>query len=100
VQDGDQRAPKDEQEEAEQALVRVYVGESGAARCRRVVLDGYLDRREVERAGREEGEERCNICSGEEAERGGVTRNALMRPRIALYAVSNHLLTKISCICC
>jgi hypothetical protein len=71
VQDGDQRAPKDEQEEAEQALVRLYVGESGTARCRRAVLDGYLDRREVERAGCEEGEERCNIYSGEEAEREG-----------------------------
>jgi superfamily II DNA helicase RecQ len=55
VQDGDQRVPKDGQDEAEQALVRSYVGESGAARCRRVVLNGYLDKREVERSGYEEG---------------------------------------------
>jgi hypothetical protein len=51
-----------------QALVRWYVGESGAARCRRVVLDGYLDRREVERVGCEEGEERCDVYRGEESE--------------------------------
>jgi superfamily II DNA helicase RecQ len=68
VQDGHQRAAKDKQDEAEQALVRSYVGESGAARCRRVVLDGYLDRREVERAECEEGEERCDVCRGEEAD--------------------------------
>jgi superfamily II DNA helicase RecQ len=68
VQDGDQRAAKDKQDEVDQALVQSYVGESGAARCRRVVLDGYLDRREVERAGCEEGEERCDVCRGEEAE--------------------------------
>ena len=67
VQDGDQRAAKDIQDEAEQALVRWYVGESGAARCRRVVLDGYLDRREIERSGCEEGEKRCDVCRGEEA---------------------------------
>jgi hypothetical protein len=63
-----QRAPKDKQQEPEQALVRSYVGESGVARCRRVVLGGYLDRREVERAGCEEGEERCDVCQGQEAE--------------------------------
>jgi superfamily II DNA helicase RecQ len=68
VQDGNQRAAKDSQDEAEQALVRSYVGESGAARCRRVVLDGYLDRQEVERSRCEEGEERCNVCRGEELE--------------------------------
>jgi superfamily II DNA helicase RecQ len=61
VQDGNQRAAKDKQDEAEQALVRSYVGESGAARCRRVVLDRYLDRREVEQSGCEEREERCNV---------------------------------------
>ena len=66
VQDGDQRAAKDSQDEAEQALVRSYVGESGAARCRRVVLDGYLDQREVERSGCEEEEEGCDVCRGEE----------------------------------
>jgi superfamily II DNA/RNA helicase len=69
VQDGNQRAAKDKQDEADQALVRSYVGESGAARCRRVVLDGYLDRRETERAGCEEGEEKCDSCRGEEAEK-------------------------------
>jgi hypothetical protein len=68
VQDGDQRAAKDSQDEAEQALVRSYVGESGATRCRRAVLDGYLDRREVERSGCEEGKERCDVCQGEEVE--------------------------------
>jgi hypothetical protein len=68
VQDGNQRAAKDKQDEAEQALVRSYVGESGAGRCRRVVLDGYLDRQEVARSGCEEGEERCDVCRGEEAE--------------------------------
>lgn len=68
VQDGDQRAAKDSQDEAEQTLVRWYVGESGAVRCRRVVLDGYLDQRETGRAGCEEGEQRCDVCRGEEAE--------------------------------
>jgi hypothetical protein len=68
VQDGNQRAAKDKQDEAEQALVRSYVGESSAARCRRVVLDGYLDRREAERLGCEEGEERCDVCRGEETD--------------------------------
>jgi hypothetical protein len=32
------------------------------------VLDGYLDRREVERAGCEEGEERCDVCQGGDTE--------------------------------
>jgi superfamily II DNA helicase RecQ len=41
VQESDQRAAKDKQNEAEQGLVRSYVGESGAAQCRRVVLDRY-----------------------------------------------------------
>jgi superfamily II DNA helicase RecQ len=62
VQDSNQRVAKDKQDEAEQALVRSYVGESSAARCRRVVLDRYLDRREAEQLGCEEGEERCNVC--------------------------------------
>jgi superfamily II DNA helicase RecQ len=68
VQEGDQRAAKDKQDKAELALVRSYVGESGAAHCRRVVLDRYLDRRETERVGCEEREERCDVCRGEEAE--------------------------------
>ncbi|KAI2479924.1 telomere-linked helicase 1 [Pyrenophora tritici-repentis] len=51
VQDGEQRAADDKQGEAEQRLVRAYVeGIDEAATCRRVVLDGYLDRREAERA--------------------------------------------------
>ncbi|KAH5291563.1 hypothetical protein HBI12_240860 [Parastagonospora nodorum] len=47
VQSGDQRAAKDSQDEAEQALVQL---------------------REVERVGCEEGEERCDVCRGEEAD--------------------------------
>ncbi|KAI1663164.1 DEAD/DEAH box helicase [Pyrenophora tritici-repentis] len=58
VQDGEQRAADDKQGEAEQRLVRAYVeGIDEAATCRRIVLDGYLDRREAERARCEEGEE-------------------------------------------
>jgi hypothetical protein len=41
VQDGDQRVAKDKQNEADQTLVQLHVGESSAAQCRRVVLDGY-----------------------------------------------------------
>ncbi|KAF7444189.1 telomere-linked helicase 1 [Pyrenophora tritici-repentis] len=68
VQDGEQRAADDKQGEAEQRLVRAYVeGIDEAATCRRVVLDGYLDRREAERARCEEGEERCD----EDMEEGG-----------------------------
>jgi hypothetical protein len=48
--------------------VRLYIGESSAAQCRQVVLDRYLDRREVERLGCKEEEEGCNVCRGEEAE--------------------------------
>ncbi|KAE8823003.1 hypothetical protein PTNB85_10182 [Pyrenophora teres f. teres] len=72
VQDGEQRAADDKQGEAEQRLVRAYVeGIDEAATYRRVVLDGYLDRREAERARCEEGEERYNVCiraDGEEIE--------------------------------
>jgi RecQ family ATP-dependent DNA helicase len=68
VQDGNQRAASNKQEEAEQALVQSYVGESEATRCRRVVLDGYLDRQEVERVGCKEGEQRCDVCGEEDAE--------------------------------
>jgi superfamily II DNA or RNA helicase len=46
VQEGEQRAAEDKQAEAEQQLVRAYVGIDETATCRRVVLDGYLDRRE------------------------------------------------------
>jgi hypothetical protein len=38
------------------------------ATCRRVILDGYLDRREKERVGCEEGEEKCDVCRGGEGE--------------------------------
>ena len=45
--------------------MREYVkgGESGAASCRREVLDRYLDRR-TDRAGcrEEDNEERCDVC--------------------------------------
>ncbi|KAF1952588.1 hypothetical protein CC80DRAFT_572362 [Byssothecium circinans] len=62
-QEGDERACDGTQTKAEQALVQLYVeGESGVAGCRRVVLDGYLDRREMERVGCEEGEEPCDVC--------------------------------------
>jgi hypothetical protein len=46
--------------------VRSYV--EGAGGCRGAVLDGYLDRRETERRGCEAGEERCDVCRGEEKE--------------------------------
>jgi superfamily II DNA helicase RecQ len=64
VQEGEQRAAKDKQAEAEQQLVRAYVGIDETATCRRVVLDGYLDRRETERVACEEGEEKCDVCRG------------------------------------
>ncbi|KAK7177507.1 DNA helicase [Paraphaeosphaeria sporulosa] len=64
VQEGAQRAAEDRQEEKEHGLVRALVGEGERERCRRVVLGGYLDRREVERVGCEEGEEKCDVCRG------------------------------------
>jgi hypothetical protein len=48
--------------------VQSYVGESGAAQCRQVVLDRYLDRRKVEQAEYKEGEERYNVYRGEKAD--------------------------------
>ncbi|KAI2476310.1 ATP-dependent DNA helicase recQ [Pyrenophora tritici-repentis] len=63
AQDGEQRAADDKQGEAEQRLVRAYVeGIDEAATCRRVVLDGYLDRREAERA--RGNIESCNVDEG------------------------------------
>jgi superfamily II DNA helicase RecQ len=62
VQEGEQRAAKDKQAEAEQQLVRAYVGIDKTATCRQVVLDRYLDRRETEQVACEEGEEKCNVC--------------------------------------
>ena len=66
VQEGVQPAAEDGQEEKEHGLVRALVGEGERERCRRVVLGGYLDRREVERVGCEEGEEKCDVCRGGE----------------------------------
>jgi superfamily II DNA helicase RecQ len=67
-QEGSQRAPEDKQSEAEQQLVQLYVAGNGtAARCRRWVLDEYLDGREG-RVGCEEGEEKCDVCRGAEGE--------------------------------
>ena len=43
-------------------MVRAYVGIHDTPTCRRVVLDGYLDRRETERVVCEEGEEKCDVC--------------------------------------
>jgi superfamily II DNA helicase RecQ len=66
VQDGKQRTDGDETE-AERQLVRVYVegGASGAAGCRREVLDGYLDGRKDRTGCREEdNEEMCDVCRG------------------------------------
>jgi superfamily II DNA helicase RecQ len=45
IQEGYKAACHDQQTEAKQQLVRVYVeGDDGTARCRRRVLDAYLDR--------------------------------------------------------
>jgi superfamily II DNA helicase RecQ len=70
VEEGDYRRwmSSAEREEGEgRKLVRRYMeGDGGAGeRCRRVVLDGYLDGRE-DRRGCEEGEERCDGCGGRE----------------------------------
>jgi superfamily II DNA helicase RecQ len=77
AQEGRQWRAKDKQGEAEQALVRKYVegeqeGEGWRARCRRVVLDAYLDGKRT-REGCEEGEEKCDVCWGGEGymESGG-----------------------------
>jgi hypothetical protein len=64
VQEGEQRAAEDKQAEADHQLVRAYVGIDKLVTCQRVVLDGYLDRRETERVACEEGEEKCNVCRG------------------------------------
>ncbi|KAF2008251.1 P-loop containing nucleoside triphosphate hydrolase protein, partial [Aaosphaeria arxii CBS 175.79] len=62
---GDPWRAEDQQTQAEQAMVRSYVeGPNGLAQCRRVVLDGYLDRRGSERVRCEEGEEKCDVCRG------------------------------------
>jgi superfamily II DNA/RNA helicase len=69
-QEGDGRACDDKQTEAEQQLVRLYVeGEESTTRCRRRVLDAYLDGREG-REGCEEGEERCDVCRTPDEEGG------------------------------
>jgi hypothetical protein len=62
------RRLEDKQSEEEQALVRLYAeGDRTTTRCRRRVLDEYLDGR-VGREGCEEGEERCDQCRGPEEE--------------------------------
>jgi superfamily II DNA helicase RecQ len=79
IQEGYQQVGHDKQGEAEQALVRSYV--EGAGRCRRAVLDGYLDRQETERTGCKVGEERYNLyrrdkeIEDEEEEEGKEARN-------------------------
>jgi superfamily II DNA helicase RecQ len=65
VQEGEQRTAEDKQAEAEQQLVRAYVGINETTTCRRVVLDGYLDRRETERVACIEGRS-CATCAGEQ----------------------------------
>jgi hypothetical protein len=68
VQEGHKAACHDQQTEAKQQLVRVYVeGDDGTARCRRRVLDAYLDGRKG-REGCEDGEERCDVCRGPDEE--------------------------------
>jgi superfamily II DNA helicase RecQ len=62
VQEGEQRAAKDKQTEAEQQLVQAYVSIDKRATCWQVVLDRYLDRQETERVVCKEGEEKCNAC--------------------------------------
>jgi superfamily II DNA helicase RecQ len=62
VQKGHKAACHNQQTEAEQQLVRVYVeGDDSTARCRRQVLDAYLDRREG-REGCKDREKRCDVC--------------------------------------
>jgi superfamily II DNA helicase RecQ len=64
VQEGEQRAAENKQTKAKQQLVQAYVSIDETATCRRVVLDGYLDRRETERVVCEKGEEKCDVCRG------------------------------------
>jgi len=67
AQDGDQWATDDKQTEAEQQLIRRYVdGEDGAARCRRVVLDRYLDGKGDRIGCNKDKEEMCDVCRGME----------------------------------
>jgi superfamily II DNA helicase RecQ len=64
VQEGEQRAAENKQTKVKQQLVQAYVSIDETATCRRVVLDGYLDRRETERVVCEKGEEKCDVCRG------------------------------------
>jgi superfamily II DNA helicase RecQ len=75
-EEGEGRGRGDGQTEEEQQMVRLYMeGEDETEnenrgkrrKCRRVVLDGYLDGRE-DRDGCEEGEEVCDVCGGVEVE--------------------------------
>ncbi len=69
IEEGGKSRQEDKgQTEEERGLVEKYIqGSDGFRTCRRVVLDGYLDRREG-RVGCEDGEELCDICGGIEEE--------------------------------
>jgi hypothetical protein len=68
IQEGYKVACYNQQTKAKQQLVQVYVeGDDGIARCRRRVLDAYLDRREG-RERCEDREKRCNVCRGPDEE--------------------------------
>jgi hypothetical protein len=62
VQKGHKAACYNQQTEAKQQLVQVYVeGDNGTVRCQRQVLDAYLDRQKS-REGCKNREERYNVC--------------------------------------
>jgi superfamily II DNA helicase RecQ len=64
IQKGYKAACYNQQTEAEQQLVWVYIeGDDGTVRYQRRVLNAYLDEREG-REGYEDGKERCNVCRG------------------------------------
>ena len=61
---GEGKGEVEGQTEEERRLVGWYMeGEDGVQRCRRAVLDGYLDGRE-DRNGCEDGEALCDVCGG------------------------------------
>jgi hypothetical protein len=74
-QDRLQQRTNNNKTEAKQQLVREYVGgdRSGAASCRREVLDRYLDGRK-DRAGcrEEDNKEMCDMCQGIDRQLGEV----------------------------
>jgi superfamily II DNA helicase RecQ len=68
IQEGHKAACHNQQTKAEQQLVQVYVErDDSTARCRRRVLNAYLDGREG-RERCENREERCNVCRGPDEE--------------------------------